>query len=105
MARKKSYSKMFVQEDQQNIPEVESTPLVEETPVHVAEPVLALGVVIECTKLNVREHPDLHATILCVLSVGSEIKIDTDNDYGDWVHVFTAAGQEGYCMKQFVKIK
>lgn len=102
--KKKSYNKMYNQDGQQIIPEVENEPVIDEQPVHVDEPEFASGKVIECKLLNVREHPSTQAFILCMLPVGSEVKVDLDNKYDDWFHVFTAAGQEGYCMKQFINI-
>lgn len=102
--KKKSYNKMYTQDDQQVIPEVETELAVEEQPVHVDEPVSVSGTVVDCKLLNVREHPNIKATILCMLPVGSEVKVDLDNKYDDWFHVFTAAGQEGYCMKKFINV-
>jgi hypothetical protein len=105
MAKKKSYNKMYVQEEPQTVPEVAPEPVVEAVPEAVAEPKVGAGVVVGCVKLNVREHPSADADVLCMLPVMSQVLVDLENKYDDWFHVFTAAGQEGYCMKRFIEVK
>jgi uncharacterized protein YgiM (DUF1202 family) len=81
---------------------VEETVVVE--PVVEATPdVPVTGVVANCTKLNVREKPAATADVLCVLEAATKIEIDAARSTGDWYHVTTATGVEGYCMKKFVE--
>lgn len=105
MAKKKSYNKMYIQEEPQTVPEARPDPVVQDEPVHVAEPKVGAGVVVGCVKLNVREHPSSDANVLDMLPAMSQVLVDLENKYDDWFHVFTAAGQEGYCMKRFIEVK
>lgn len=91
-------------------PEVEQTPVtvpetVEETPVSVpeSEPTVT-GVVTGCGKLNIRKEPNTSATILCEVTLKSELVIDPDKSTDDWYSVCTPAGVEGFCMKKFVAL-
>lgn len=76
--------------------------LVQETVDTVSLPKTVTGVVVNCAKLNVREEPDAHADVICVLDVMSEIMIDVNKSDNEWLKVHTAAGVEGYCMRKFV---
>jgi len=67
------------------------------------EPVV--GVVTGCAKLNVRENPSMEASVVCVLRSEAEVEVDVTKDYGEWYHVCTATGLEGFCMKKFIDIR
>jgi hypothetical protein len=75
-----------------------------EIPVEEKHPEFATGQVTGCHGLNVREHPDLYAEVLCALPVTSEVQVDISNSYADWYHVFTKNGVEGFCMKKYISI-
>lgn len=77
--------------------------LVEETVQTVPLPKTVSGIVVDCSKLNVRSEPSLFADVVCVLDVASEIKIDVAQSHNEWFKICTAAGTEGYCMRKFVK--
>ena len=77
--------------------------LVEETVQTAPLPKTVSGIVVDCSKLNVRSEPSLFADVVCVLDVASEIKIDVAQSNNDWFKICTAAGTEGYCMRKFVK--
>lgn len=62
----------------------------------------AVGIVVDCAKLNVRAEPSVHATVLGVLDSMSEIEIDVANSNNEWVKVCTAIGLEGYCMRKYI---
>lgn len=64
-----------------------------------------IGTVSGCARLNVREEPDVYAEVICTIPVYSEVQVCQDHEFNDWFHVCTAAGQEGYCMKQFITIQ
>ena len=99
------------------VTELEPTPVVEpEAPVvePVVEPAVEpevvpvipdIGVVINCTRLNVRANPVADAKVLCVLEAKSEVEIDMARSTSDWYHVITATGIDGFCMKRFVELK
>lgn len=81
------------------IPEVK---LAEEAVNTVTLPAMVKGVVVDCTRLNVRANPTTDADIVCVLDVHSEIEIDVNKSTDEWFYICTAAGMEGYCMRKFV---
>lgn len=76
--------------------------LVKETVETVALPDVVIGVVAHCAKLNVREKPVINSSIVCVLDVMSEIKIDVTKSTENWFYVCAANGAEGYCMREYV---
>lgn len=63
------------------------------------------GFVDKCEKLNVRKNPSKLSDVLCTVSAKSEVLINTDNSTNDWYNVRTAAGVEGFCMKNFITLK
>lgn len=79
--------------------------MVEETVKTVHIPKTINGVVANCTKLNIRKDPSVHAEILGVVNVDSEMKIDMDKSNDKWFYVSTAVGIDGYCMRDFVNAK
>lgn len=64
-----------------------------------------IGVVTGCRLLNIRQRPDLEATILCFVHCDSEITVDMQNSSAEWLKVRNSAGVEGYCMARYVYIK
>ena len=79
---------------------VESTP----EPEVSAEPAPTIGVVINCSKLNVRTNPHKNSEVVATVNTGSELTIDISKSTLDWYKICTASGIEGYCMKQFVAV-
>ena len=90
---------------QEAITEEPEVTMHKEVPAPNQEPNIVTGIVTGCAKLNVREHPDLKADSLCILSASSEVKVVEDEVFGNWYHVFTDAGVEGFCMKRYISIK
>lgn len=74
-----------------------------ETVETAALPKTVVGVVDNCTKLNVRSKPSITGEVLCVLNTSSEVEIDVNKSVSDWLYVCTATGAEGYCMRKFIK--
>ncbi len=75
----------------------------------VAEPALErkpliFGKVAGCSKLNVRQRPNLQADILCCLDVNTEVEIDEDKSTNDFYAICTPSGREGFCLKKFIEI-
>ena len=79
--------------------------MVEETVNTAPIPKTINGVVANCTKLNIRKEPSVHAEILGVVNVDSEMKIDMNKSNDKWFYVSTAVGIDGYCMRDFVNAK
>lgn len=92
----------------------EDCAIVEETPIPLEEESaeqitldefkFVTGVVVGCLKLNVREQMFTGAAILCELPASSEVQIFAGEDHGEWYHVVTASGVEGFCMKKYITI-
>lgn len=104
---KKNYSKMYQTEEEQTTEAevaVTETETIDETPVVEKKPNKAKGVVVGCTKLNVREQMNTNATILCTLPASSEVRVIVDENRDEWYHVFTETGIEGYCMKKYIQL-
>lgn len=125
MSKHHNYNKMYNSgnsEARTVEPEVEKEPIVVEEPVTieapvtvveetvvvepvVEEPKYAVGIVANCNSLNVREHPDRKANVITVLRAGTEVQVDIDSKLDTWVHVYTATGLDGFCMKEYIDIK
>ena len=61
------------------------------------------GVVANCSKLNLREKPNLNAGVITILNLDTELLIMEIVD--GWVNVCTPEGLEGYVMEEYIKIK
>lgn len=75
----------------------EQEPMIEES-----EPVI--GVVTDCTRLNVRECPHSTAMVLGVITAATELIIIEEESTEEFYKICTSAGLEGYCMKKFITI-
>lgn len=64
-----------------------------------------LGIINNCTKLYIREESSKESKPLGILEEGTEIIIDLDNSTEDFYKITTYNGIEGYCVKDYVKIK
>ena len=69
------------------------------------EPVSVVGVVAGCEKLNVRKGPSLASDIVCEIPVNSEVAIREDESTELFYMVCTAAGAEGFCLREYIRIK
>lgn len=65
---------------------------------------LVAGTVTGCSRLNIREEPNKAATVICVANAFSELLVDPSESTDGWFKVYTEAGDEGFCMKEFVTI-
>lgn len=70
--------------------------VVEEAPVVKPE---IVGVVVGCSKLNIRKEPGLNAAIVGTLNAGDKVIIH------ETVGEFYRIGSPEYCMKKFISIK
>lgn len=95
----------IVVDDSANVVDAVVTPVVEPAPEVKMEPKKRKAVVANCTKLNVRENPDIHAEVVCVLPVDTEVEIDDRKSNAEWLNVYTVNGVEGYCMRKFMTVR
>lgn len=75
-----------------------------ETIIPVVETPKNLGKVVDCVKLNVREHPNTKASVVFEIPVGSMVYIDETCSTDEFYKICTEHGVEGYCMKKFIEI-
>lgn len=61
-----------------------------------------IGVIVNCSRLNIRSDPDINADIICTLPPGSRVMIESTTP--EWYGICTEAGIEGYCMRDYVVI-
>jgi uncharacterized protein YgiM (DUF1202 family) len=91
--RKRNYSNPEMPNDV-NLESLEEVSMVEDIPVKVK--------VFNCTKLNLREKPDLRSEALMVLDAGTMLKF-LHKTNTEWTKVQTNAGVVGYVLSYFVK--
>ena len=80
----------------------ETEPVVEKKP----EKKVKKGIVVDCTKLNVRTNPHPNAHIELTIDKGTEVIIDRSE--GDFYYVRkdnTTSGFNGWCMKKYISVK
>ena len=63
------------------------------------------GIVTGCARLNVRQNGDVNSDVLCAIDEGYEVEIYESASNSDFYKICTAAGVEGFCMKQYITIK
>lgn len=68
------------------------------------EPEMLSGVVVDCTKLNVRRAPNATAPIICKITCGTGVIVVEDESTDEFYKIYTETGVEGFCMKQYIKI-
>lgn len=87
------------------------TPAVTEAPAEVKmevtnpKPKTAVGVVANCSKLNIRTEASIDSDAVAVLSVNTEVMIDLTKSNKEWLKICTATGIDGYCMRKFVNMQ
>lgn len=89
------------------VEDVEQEPKIEEVKIEepkIEEPESIVGIVTDCLKLNVREHPNSTAAILGVITASTDLIIIEEESTKDFYKICTSAGLEGYCMKKFITI-
>ena len=80
--------------------EIKEAEVVEEKP----EQTHVDGVVINCSKLNVRKEPNKESDAIGVLNNGVFVIVELENSTEDFYKVRTA-GVQGYCMKNYISIE
>jgi uncharacterized protein YgiM (DUF1202 family) len=102
MGKHNNYNKMFNEKNREVVnrePNDEQKLEVEPSEEKSKEPRMAK--VISPGKLNVRKGPDKSSDVICLVSPDANILIE-DVD-GDWAHIYTDVGIEGYVMVEFIK--
>lgn len=74
----------------------------EQEPEQKSEPIV--GIVSECSRLRVRNYPELDANVICEIDAGTQVIIDPVESTEEFYKVCTEAGIDGYCMKRFIKV-
>lgn len=103
---KRNYNKISTKHAVEN--ETPVTPAVPEADAKIEEPEVkptSIGIVVKCGKLNIRKRPTVESDAICEAPIKSELMIDIEESTDDWFKVCTAAGSEGFCMKQFVEVQ
>lgn len=89
---------------------------IEQTPNEVTEVTAGLAQVVDvkttvigfvdgCDRLNVRSDSYKDSEVACIIDKSTEVEVDLQNSTNDFYKVKLLDGQEGYCMKKFIKIK
>lgn len=64
-----------------------------------------IGVVIDCSSLNIRAKSNINSEIIATVKAGTELLINEDESVNEWYKVCTEAGIEGFCMKKYISIR
>lgn len=81
---------------------IESPAEVKETP----KGSITIGVVTNCSKLNVRKTPNVNSSVSGVINLNDEVMIiDIEKSTDEFYKVRTESGLKGFCMKKYIKIK
>lgn len=81
-------------------PEHPATSVIEKT-----EPEIRKAIVCNCKKLNVRENPNPKANVIMIINEDDEVTVYTDGSVGNYYSIRTESGIEGYCVKDYLKMK
>lgn len=81
---------------------VEPVVVVEEP--KIVAPKKVMGVVTDCTRLNVREHPDKNARVVDIIDASTELTVIEKDSTKDFYKIRTSFNLEGYCMKRYITI-
>ena len=69
------------------------------------EPEIRKAIVYNCKKLNVRENPKPKANVIMIINEDDEVTVYTDGSVGNYYSIRTESGVEGYCVKDYIKMK
>ena len=64
-----------------------------------------IGVVIDCSSLNIRAKSNINSEIIATVKAGTELLFNEDESVNEWYKVCTEAGIEGFCMKKYISIR
>lgn len=84
-------------------PQVQVNENVTQEPVEKEVP--KVGVVDNCSRLNVRVAPRMTADVRLIISKGDEVTLCEKQPKGEWFRVRTQDNTEGFCMKKYITIQ
>ena len=84
-------------------PQVQVNENVTQEPVEKEAP--KVGVVDNCSRLNVRVAPRMTADVRLIISKGDEVTLCEKQPKGEWFRVRTQDNTEGFCMKKYITIQ
>ena len=64
-----------------------------------------VGVVDNCSRLNVRVAPRITADVRLIINKGDEVTLCEKQPKGEWFRVCTQDNTEGFCMKKYITIQ
>lgn len=64
-----------------------------------------VGVVDNCSRLNVRVAPRITADVRLIVNKGDEVTLCEKQPKGEWFRVRTQDNTEGFCMKKYITIQ
>lgn len=71
----------------------------------VEKEVPKVGVVDNCSRLNVRVAPRMTADVRLIINKGDEVTLCEKQPKGEWFRVRTQNNTEGFCMKKYITIQ
>lgn len=74
-----------------------------DTTVEVEQKIIPIGIVTNCSKLNIRKKPG--GKVITEVLAKTELTIDPDFVDDEWYKVMTDDSKVGYCMKKYITIK
>lgn len=89
---------------EEKIDELQITHYEVEEKVEDVTPKILLGVVTDCSKLNVRKKANIKSEVASVINAKTEVTVYPDESTKDWYKV-KVNDVIGFCMKKFIKIK
>ena len=84
-------------------PQVQVNENVTQEPVEKEAP--KVGVVDNCSRLNVRVAPRITADVRLIINKGDEVTLCEKQPKGEWFRVRTQNNTEGFCMKKYITIQ
>lgn len=91
-----NHEREFINMEPEVIPEVEAN--------DVENSVESIGVVANCSRLNIRRYPSAEADIVCEIKAGTEVMIVEDESTDEFYKIYTMTGLEGFCMKNYINV-
>ena len=64
-----------------------------------------VGVVDNCSRLNIRVAPRITADVRLIINKGDEVTLCEKQPKGEWFRVRTQNNTEGFCMKKYITIQ
>lgn len=95
MAKREMKAKNIPQEENTETPEIPEQDVTKQS---------GVGVVTNCSRLNVRKKPDVKSDVVLIINEKSTVYIDHDKSDDDWYYV-SVRGAHGYCMKKYISIE